>query len=219
MKESLRDRFALFLIPLIGWILIRILGMTWRFTTLHEEAEEKARAYGHPSIYALWHGRMLPLVYRYRSRNAYALVSQHMDGELAVRLVHKLGYRTVRGSSTRGGVRGSQDLLRVLQAGSEAAIMPDGPRGPARKVQPGVLRLAQLSGCPIIPISASASKRYTVKSWDSFIIPKPFARCVVVYGTPVDVPTDASPHLLNEKQTTLEDCLNRITDEADTYFE
>lgn len=218
MKTRLSDRLVLFFIPILGWILIRLLGITWRFTTLREEEAERVRQDDRPLIYTLWHGRMLPLVYGYRNRGVHALVSQHHDGELAVRLVHKLGYGTVRGSSTRGGARGFQDLLRAVQSGSDVAIMPDGPRGPVRKVQPGVLRLALLSGSPIIPVTVSASKHYTLKSWDSFIIPKPFSRCVIVFGAPLFIPADTPQDLMDEKQTELEDTLNRITDEADTFF-
>jgi lysophospholipid acyltransferase (LPLAT)-like uncharacterized protein len=218
MRSRLGDRLALVLIPILGSVLIRLLGLTWRFTQVRREEAEGNRANGQPCIYALWHGRMLPLMYLYRNRGVYALVSQHRDGELAVRMVHKLGYRTVRGSSTRGGARGFQDLLRELEKGSDVTIMPDGPRGPARNVQPGVLRLAMHSGCPIIPITAGASRSYTLKSWDSFMIPKPFSRCVVIYDKPVTMPADSPQHLIDEQQAELEHTLNRITDEADTFF-
>jgi lysophospholipid acyltransferase (LPLAT)-like uncharacterized protein len=218
MKVRVLERLSLFFIPLFGWMLIQVMGRTWRFTTLRREEVENAHKEGRPLIYALWHGRMLPLIYLHRKRRVYALVSQHRDGELAARTAHLLGFGTVRGSSTRGGIKGFQDLLKKVTTGFDAVIMPDGPRGPARKVQQGVLRLAQLSGRPIIPITVSASRHYMLKSWDRFIIPKPFSRCVVVYGAPLSLPADASQDLIEEKRTELEECLNRITDEADAFF-
>ena len=220
MKNKIRlaDRFILCIVPVIGFLLIRLLGRTWRYTTVGGEKAEKVQEEGTSLIYALWHGRMLPLAYCYRNRSACALVSQHRDGELASRIAEKLGFRTIRGSSTRGGVKGSQKLLRQLTSGFDAAIMPDGPKGPARKVQAGVLRLAQLSGCPIVPVTVGVSKCMTLKSWDGFIIPKPFAKCVVFYGNPVRIPPDAPSTLLEAKRTELEENLNTITHEADSFF-
>ena len=212
------DRMTLFIVPMLGFLVIKLLGITWRYTILGREEAESVREEGKPIIYALWHGRMLPLAYRYRNRLAYALVSQHRDGELASRIAEKLGFRTIRGSSTRGGQKGSQELLRRINSGFEAVIMPDGPRGPARRVQPGVLRLAQLSGCPIVPVTVGASKRITLKSWDGFIIPKPFSHCVVMYGNPVFVRPDDSSTLLEKKRTELEERLNNITQEVDSFF-
>ena len=214
----LTDRITLFIVPLIGFLIIKLLGMTWRFTIMGREEAESVREGGTAIIYALWHGRMMPLAYRYRNRFAYALVSQHRDGELASRIAEKLGFRTIRGSSTRGGRKGSQELLRQITSGFDAVIMPDGPRGPARRVQSGVLRLAQLSGCPIVPVTVGASKRITLKSWDGFIIPKLFSKCIVMYGDPIRIPADVSSELLEEKRSELEENLNKITQEADSFF-
>ena len=218
MKMRLLDRMTLFVIPLLGYVSIQLLGRTWRFETLGRKEVESATGENTSRIYALWHGRMLPLIYRYRNRNIHALVSQHRDGELASRTVVRLGYGTVRGSSSRGGVKGSQDLLSKLKAGLDIVIMPDGPRGPARKAQVGILRLAQLSGCPIVPVTVGASKRITLKSWDAFVIPKPFSRCIVLFGLPLRIPSEASSHLLEEKRVELEQRLNVMTQEADAYF-
>ena len=216
--KGLWDTVILLTVPRICSLLLKILGRTWRYTTLRQEHAESLRAEGKPIIYALWHGRMLPLVYKYRNRHVHALVSQHRDGELASRTAIRLGYGTVRGSSTRGGVKGSQDLLSKLKAGFDVVIMPDGPRGPARKAHIGALRLAQISGCPIVPVTAGASRHSTLKSWDGFIIPKPFSRCIVTFGNPLRVPSKASPDLLEEKRIELEHNLNTMTYEADAHF-
>ncbi|UCE18909.1 MAG: lysophospholipid acyltransferase family protein [Gemmatimonadota bacterium] len=218
MKMRFLDRLSLSIIPFLGYYLILLLGRTWRVTTLGRKEAESAAEEKTSFIYALWHGRMLPLALLSRNRPTYVLVSQHRDGELASRLAHRLGFKTVRGSSTRGGVKGSQDLLRKVSSGFDAVIMPDGPRGPARKVQLGILRLAQLSGRPIIPVTVGASRHVTLKSWDSFIIPKPFSRCIVKFGQPLRVHPKASPQHLEEKRIELEHCLNTMTQDADAYF-
>lgn len=219
MKKRLLNGLTRIALPLLGSLIIRILGRTWRYTTVHREEAESVRARGKPLIYALWHGRMLPLIYMYRNRNVHVLISQHRDGEVASRIVTKLGYGTVRGSSTRGGARGFQDLLRKVTSGFDATIIPDGPKGPPCKVQPGVLRLAQFSGCPIVPITVGALKKTTLSSWDGFIIPRPFSRCVVVYGDPIFIPSDVSSALSDEKGAELEESLNQISQQADSFFD
>ena len=214
----LLNKIALFTLPRIWSFTLRILGRTWRYTSIQQEHVEGVLSEGKPIIYALWHGRMLPLIYMYRNRKIHALVSQHRDGELASRTAIRLGFGTVRGSSTRGGTKGSQELLNKLTAGFDIAIMPDGPKGPPRKAQLGILRLAQLSGCPIVPVTAGASRYYTLRSWDSFIIPKPFARCAIMWSDPIHIPPKASSDLLEEKRMTLEKNLNTITNETDSLF-
>ncbi|MFQ6093169.1 MAG: lysophospholipid acyltransferase family protein [bacterium] len=219
MKKRLLNELSLLAAPTLGSLFIRILGRTWRYTTVKREQAERRRVRGKGLIYALWHGRMLPLIYMYRDRRVHVLVSRHRDGELATRIVERVGYGAVRGSSTSGGARGFQDLLNKVTSGFDVAITPDGPQGPPCKVQPGVLRLAQLSKSPIIPITHGASNPTTLKSWDGFMIPKPFSRCVVVYGDPIFVPPDASSALLEEKRAELERSLNRISEQADSFFD
>lgn len=215
MRKRLTDGLSLYVAPLLAALLIRLVGRTWRYTTVNRGEAKSVRPAGKGLIYAIWHGRMLPLAYMYRDRSVQALVSQHRDGEVASRIAARLGYGTVRGSSTRGGARGFQALLNKIHAGFDVVIMPDGPHGPACRVQPGVIRLAQLSGSRIVPVTHGVSKRTILNSWDGFIIPKPFSRCVVLYGDPIVVPSNASSAVCEEKRIELEQALNRMSREAD----
>jgi len=140
-----------------------------------------------PFIFALWHGHLLPLLWHHRDEGVKVLISEHRDGELVARAAESLGYGLIRGSTTRGADRALISLVRELQAGHEVAITPDGPKGPPGKFAPGALIAAQRSGSFILPVAASASRSWRLKSWDKFMIPKPFARVTVAYGPPTKI--------------------------------
>ena len=107
------------------------------------------------------------------------LISTHADGEIIARICEALGYRTIRGSTSRGGARALVEITRTLERGIEVAITPDGPRGPPHSIAPGTLYAAQRSNAPIVPIYVHASRAWHLATWDSFMIPKPFARLTI----------------------------------------
>jgi len=172
---------------LLGTGALRILARTWRFQVINPEAIDNLRAAKHAFIFSLWHGQLLPLLWHHREEGVVLLISEHKDGEMVARAAESLGYALVRGSSTHGGDRALISVIRELQSGREVAITPDGPRGPARKYAPGALIAAQRSGAAILPVVAVADKAWRLRSWDEFMIPKPFARVTVAYGDPVAV--------------------------------
>ncbi len=118
------------------------------------------------------------------------LVSEHSDGEIIAQIGARLGQRTVRGSTTRGGARALLGLVRALQAGETIAITPDGPRGPRHEVQAGVVAAAQRAGAPVVAIGVACSRAWSLGSWDRFRIPMPFARIVLSYTEPILMPAD-----------------------------
>jgi lysophospholipid acyltransferase (LPLAT)-like uncharacterized protein len=178
-----KDRLGL----TIGGAALRSLARTWRFEIRNAQAIESLRDQRRPFIFSLWHGQLLPLLWHHRDQGIAVLISEHRDGELVARLARSLGYRLIRGSSTRGGERALLSLVRELQDGQEVAVTPDGPRGPAFSFAPGALIAAQRSGASILPIAAHASSAWRLGSWDRFLIPKPFARVTVAYGNPAEV--------------------------------
>jgi lysophospholipid acyltransferase (LPLAT)-like uncharacterized protein len=171
----------------IGGAALRSLALTWRFEVRNAQAIESLRDQRRPFIFSLWHGQLLPLLWHHRNQQIAVLISEHRDGELVARLARSLGYRLIRGSSTRGGERALLSLVRELEDGQEVAVTPDGPRGPAFSFAPGALVAAHRSGASILPIAAHASRAWRLGSWDRFLIPKPFARVTVAYGNPVEV--------------------------------
>jgi hypothetical protein len=119
------------------------------------------------------------------------LTSRSRDGELVARWIRGFGLDPVRGSSSRGGGEALRALTRALRSGGEVVVVPDGPRGPREVLKPGVIALARRSGAPIVPMAVGASSEWRLRSWDSFRIPRPFARCVVRFGEPIHVSRDA----------------------------
>jgi lysophospholipid acyltransferase (LPLAT)-like uncharacterized protein len=184
-RESLpwRERVIL----LAGRGFLHVLGRTWRIRVVNGDFVRDLRSGGHPFIFALWHGHLLPLLWHHRDEGVMVLISEHRDGELVARAAESLGYGLIRGSTTRGADRALISLVRELQSGHEVAITPDGPRGPAEKFAPGALVAAQRSDSFILPVVVSASRSWRLRSWDRFMIPKPFARVTVAYGPPTKV--------------------------------
>jgi len=149
------------------------------------------------NIFVFWHSRLFYLVYYYVTRSprrkACMLVSMSRDGDYGAALVRRLQQDAVRGSSSRGGQAAVRKLVSRIAAGSNVAITPDGPRGPAMVVGEGVVKLAQMTGARIIPVSYDASRRLLLKSWDRFLVVKPFGRVHMAFGEPIHVPRRISP--------------------------
>jgi hypothetical protein len=149
---------------------------------------------GRAVIYVVWHGRILLVPWfnarlrkTHGARSPVVLTSQSRDGELMARYVACFGVSAVRGSSSRGGDVGLRQLAQAVRRGTDVAIVPDGPRGPSEQLQPGVVLLAALTGAPVIPLAVGARPGRRLHSWDRFLVPWPFARCVLVFGTPMAV--------------------------------
>ena len=170
----------------------------------------------HGVIYTLWHGRLLPLTYLHRNQNIATLISQSSDGEYIARVVERWGYTAIRGSSSRGGSGALREMVKLSRAKRSLAITPDGPRGPRQQLKPGVLTLAQLTGMPMIPMSASATRAWWVDArWDLFLVPKPLSTVFVRYGDPVYVPRDADEAELQEIGREVEATLIGLTEATD----
>jgi hypothetical protein len=166
---------------------VRLLGLTLSIRR-DERAVEPLWQAGSPVIYAVWHGQILLLPLLYGRRGVCVLASRSRDGELVTRYIGRFGIEAVRGSSSRGGAGALRHLARWLEAGREVVVVPDGPRGPAEVVKPGIVGLARLSGAAIVPVAVGASSEWRLGSWDGFRIPRPFARCVARFGEPIRVP-------------------------------
>jgi lysophospholipid acyltransferase (LPLAT)-like uncharacterized protein len=175
----------------LGGLMLDRLMATTRIATEGDEHFRRFWDAGKPTVFVLWHGRLLPPTYHHRQQGVVTLISQHRDGEYITRVVNRWGYIAVRGSSSRGGMQALRELLRHLRGGRSLAITPDGPRGPREKLKLGPLLAAQRAGAPVIPVGSAADRAWFFGGWDRFLIPKPFARLRVVYGEPVWIPREA----------------------------
>jgi len=180
IKLSFRDRILFFVAEYILPFLIRFLGMTWRVKIYGMENYVRRGA-----LFVFWHEHILPLSYVFRGRGIKVLISESRDGEVIARAVRRLGFGVIRGSSTRGGTKALTRILAELKAGNVVAITPDGPRGPRRKVKPGVALAAVRSGASVVAFWAEAKPCKRLNSWDKFLIPLPFASVTIHIGKPV----------------------------------
>lgn len=167
-----------------------------------------------PLLFALWHGDYFPVFQYARQSRLYIIVSRSPDGEILSRVLRAAGYRTVRGSTSRGATRAMVDMANVVKGGADAAIAIDGPRGPRHVAKPGIVLLAKLTGCPIVPLGAALSRYKQFSSWDRFRLPIPPSRAVAVAGTPIQVPADASTELIEVRRAELEATLLSLRDRA-----
>ena len=205
-------------VHLVAWGL-RILYRTLRPVYVQQHFAHRAWSCGTPVLLAFWHGRMLYFLHLYHRQRFTVLVSRSRDGEFVSRVLQCFGVQVTRGSSSRGGARALLDLAREMRRGCHAAITPDGPRGPRYAVQPGIVTLAKRTGAVIVPVSYSARWKKVLRSWDSFVVPLPFSRVVVVYGEPIGVPARASSAVCQTRRQEVETSLRRITEMADHYCE
>ena len=166
---------------------MRLLAASWRFGTLHEERWSALASAGRPVVFLLWHEVLLPLLWHHRDQGVAIVVSENRDGQYLADFARALGYRTVRGSSSRGAARALLGAVRELKEGYSVAFTPDGPRGPRRELKPGVVAAAQRGGGIIVPVHARADRAWRLDSWDRFLMPKPGARVTVTYGRPFEV--------------------------------
>jgi lysophospholipid acyltransferase (LPLAT)-like uncharacterized protein len=173
--------------------LARLLVMTLRLTRDESRVASLLGART-PAIFVMWHSRVLilPVVYG-RRLPMWALISRSRDGEIVARYLERLGLKAVRASSSRGGAAGFRQLGRVLAAGGNVVIVPDGPRGPREVLKPGVIALARMTGAPIVPVAVGAAREWRLSSWDAFRIPKPFSRCVIRAGPPIRLEPATDP--------------------------
>jgi lysophospholipid acyltransferase (LPLAT)-like uncharacterized protein len=216
--KKIRDDLLLFFVSAVGPIFIFLLGKTLRIKRIGEENLNPIRKNQGQVIYAFWHGRMLILSYSHRWQKIHVLISQHRDGELIARIIQRLGFISVRGSTTRGGTKAIFEMANKGASGYDVAITPDGPKGPKFKVQMGTVYIAQRSGMPIVPITSSAKSCWTLPSWDGFLIPKPFSEAVIIIGEPIYVPLESTSQELEGKREEVEKKLLELTQKADNYF-
>jgi lysophospholipid acyltransferase (LPLAT)-like uncharacterized protein len=165
--------------------IVRLLASTWRLEVHGDAHVSQLRETGVPVVFTVWHAFLLPPLWHRRGEGITLLVSDHGDAGYLVRAALRLGYEVVRGSSTRGAIKGAKGILRTLGVGGDVALTPDGPTGPARVAKPGAVAVAARAGAAIVPIGAGASSWWRIGSWDDFSIPRPFARVRIVYGQPM----------------------------------
>jgi lysophospholipid acyltransferase (LPLAT)-like uncharacterized protein len=183
------QRLEAALIAAVGRPAVAALGLTLSWTIEGGNHYDDVLRAGRRPIMAFWHGRILPATLFWRDRGIVVITSANFDGEWIARIIARFGFRSARGSTSRGGSRALVQLRRELAAGHAVAFTVDGPRGPARVVQPGAVWLAGATGQPIIPFHIEAARSWITRSWDHGIVPKPFSRIAIAVGEPLTIPS------------------------------
>ena len=213
-RLSWRRRAEVAAISGLGYPLIAALGHTLRWRVEGWQHLEAIWASGRQPVMAFWHGRILPATFYFRNRGIVVITSENFDGEWIARIIERFGYGTSRGSTSRGAKRAMLQLVRDMRRGKPAGFTVDGPRGPARVVQPGAVWLAGATGNPVLPFHLEASSHWTTRSWDRTQIPKPFSTVALVIGKPIEVPRDLEGEALEEARLSLETALRDLEDRA-----
>ncbi len=188
-KLDLKTKFFCWILYLV----VRALLLTYRFK-VHQLNFQTQAASHHPQnsfCLALWHEHLFASILAHRHLPVAPLASLSKDGELVTFVMDRLGFRTIRGSSSRRGPEARMDLAEAAQTGLITAITVDGPKGPRHRVKGGVIDVARKTGVAILPVHAAAAQTWVFKkSWDQFKIPKPFSTIHVVYGEPIMIPEE-----------------------------
>lgn len=173
--------------PPVAATLIRGLKSSWNLRAHGREVVERFAVEDQRYVHVFWHAHILVGIFSYVGPKIMVMISRHRDGELIARTIERFGNLAARGSTTEGGSAAFRELVRAVRSGVDIAFTPDGPRGPARKVQPGTIAAARALGIPIVPIVAGADRAWRLNSWDRFLVPKPWARVLLAYGEPLVV--------------------------------
>lgn len=212
------QRLALAVVPRCAALVIALVGATLRFEDLVEEGARVEEPPGE-GIWCFWHQCTFLAGWRFRTYHPYVLISQSFDGELIARTLALLGYQAVRGSSSRGAVAGLLGLRGVVERGRLVVFTADGPRGPIHLAKAGPVKLAQMTGSPIGSFHLQPEHAWTLRSWDRFMIPRPFSRVVVAWSRRVPAPAPgASAMNLESCRQQVDAALERARTQAMTHL-
>jgi lysophospholipid acyltransferase (LPLAT)-like uncharacterized protein len=209
LKSSFAQAFAAFLLSLT----IRFVYLSSRKNRHVDAAAIRYMRGEDNAIFAFWHGRMMLLpAFNPGKRKMRVLISRHRDGSLISQVIAHFGQATVSGSSSKGGSAAASEILELLKNGENISITPDGPRGPAQIAAPGIATLARLSGKVVLPVTFASTREAHMRSWDRFVVAKPFARIEFFVGAPIAPNKNEDDEGLRLR---VEQALNRLVETAE----
>ena len=212
-RYSFRDRMLIRIADLAFYAAIKLIGSTIRWEGTGEVKPDLI------PIYCLWHDRIFAGTYFLRDRGIVVITSQSLDGEYIARFLKRFGFGTVRGSSSRGGVKALVEMIRLMRTGLPMAFTVDGPRGPRYVAKSGPVLLAKKTGNPILPFSVECASSWNVGSWDRMQIPRPFTKARFMTAKPIYVPHDASDAEVESTLGELQNSLDQLVEEGRQWRE
>lgn len=223
-KRLMRSSFVT---AVIGWIIAAymvLIKYTTRWEVQHFDRAEHVIKGDKGLIALTWHSRFMMLNSAWNKQYAmpHVLISRSRDGAIVAKTTQYLGLKTIRGSAkkigsdrVKGGAQAGSDIIKALKNQACIVITPDGPRGPRQRLNQGSIRLAKITGAPLLPCLFSVSRRKQFKSWDRFVFPLPFGRGKIYWGTPRTIPAESSEIDLEALRLSIEDEMNILMAEAD----
>ncbi len=213
---KIRNPWIIKWIGFLGALLIRLyIGtLAYRYRPIGPNMNPLRRGFQGRFIYAFWHENILLPCYHYARRDIRVLISEHADGEMIAQVCRHIGFGTVRGSATRGGTKA---LLKMMRASKNChiAVVPDGPRGPRRHLELGLVYLAARTGLPLVLMGIGYERPWRLGTWDRFALPRPWSRAVMITLPPLQIPADADKETLEAYRVQVEQTLTEITDYAE----
>ncbi len=198
----------------LAWLSIHALYATLQIKSIGYEKLHHYKKTGQKVIYAFWHGRQFILVRYMSNKNISIMSSTSRDGILQANILKKFKYEIISGSSAKSPVRALIGSVQKMREGYDVGFAVDGPRGPLHRVKPGAIFLAKKMQAPIIPISFSANPSIILKSWDKYLLPKPFAKSAIIFGEPFYPSSNLNSNSVDSECKNLENILNRLTRKA-----
>ena len=220
VKFTFVQRLVLAVVPRVVWVLLWMVSHTWRFEVIAEEGVTPI-LFGQkspPEIFCFWHQCVLPCTVYFRHSRAVILISKSFDGELITRILKLFGFDAVRGSSSRGAREGLLGLAHIIETGRTAIFTADGPLGPIYQTKMGPIKLAQMTGAPIGAFHLQPEHAWVIRSWDKFLVPKPFTRICVSWAQWTRVPSDLPPEDFERKRAELNAAIERARLRSLDYF-
>jgi lysophospholipid acyltransferase (LPLAT)-like uncharacterized protein len=217
-KRILKNKLVQGLICWVAQIYIRIVYITGAWEIRGQQYSDALIKSKQPFIVAFWHGRLLMVPpFSPKGLKVNVVISNHNDGELIAKVIKHFGYGLIRGSSRKEGASALRGALRAINENEVVVITPDGPRGPRMRVGGTVSNIAHMSGVPILPITYSTSSAKIFRSWDRFMLAKPFAKNIFICGEPIYVSKSSDENVIKNTSIALEIALNNITRQADEF--
>jgi len=171
-----------------------------------------------PCIFAYYHGQMVTLMALSPRSQMTTLASNSRDGEMIARAAARMGFGIARGSKTHGGVKAGLEIMTASEKNQCILFNVDGPRGPKHVVKDSIIRIAELSGLPIVPVVCDARVKATMKSWDSYIIPFLNSRMVYIFADPIHVGSKLSDAEKESMRQKLDDSLRSINAHLPSFW-
>lgn len=213
---SLLQRIQFSLVAVLVSNLLRVIGWTLRSTmSFDANSIDTGLTEYHARIFPFWHRCVLPATHLFRNRRLAVMTSRSKDGEYIARVIQKLGFLAIRGSSSRGGSRALLEMRTLVQNNGTAVFTIDGPRGPRYVAKRGPILLASMTGAPIIPFYVAVKSAWVLNSWDRFIIPKPFSRIHTHFADKLFVPPNVDDDAIEEYRLKMQRALEYATRTAE----